>query len=71
MKLTWSWMTVKLHCEQSDGHWDIYAQKQIDIWEQTKAEFLHDWMMDAKMPLKNAVLDRATSINSMIRTALL
>lgn len=69
MSMTWSWMTVKLHCEQTDGRWEIYVQREITVWEETKAEFLHDWMMDSKM-FKNGALDRAVGVNNLIRTAL-
>ncbi len=69
MSMTWSWMTVKLRCEQTDGRWDIFAQQEIDVWETTKAEFLQRWIMNSST-LKNAALDRAVGVNNLIRTAL-
>ena len=53
MSMTWSWMTVKLHCEQTDGRWEIYAQQEIDVWETTKAEFLQRWMMNSELLGRN------------------
>lgn len=69
MSMTWSWMTVKLHCEQNNGWWEVYAQQEIDVWETTKAEFLQRWMMNSST-LKNAALDKAVSVNNILRTAL-
>lgn len=68
MSMTWSWMTVKLHCEQSDGRWEIYAQREITVWEETKAEFLHDWVADDAM--RKGTLRRSNSLDNFIRTAL-
>jgi len=69
MSMTWSWMTVKLRCEQNNGWWEVYAQQEIDVWETTKAEFLQRWMMNSST-LKNAALDKAVSVNNILRTAL-
>lgn len=67
MSMTWSWMTVKLHCEQSDGKWDIYAQQEVDVWRETKAEFLSDWVADNAM-FRGTLLDNP--VNFLMRTAL-
>jgi len=66
MSMTWSWMTVKLHCEQNNGWWEVYAQREVDVWETTKAEFLSDWVADDAM--RKGMLHGNTT--NFLRTAL-